>query len=340
MSDPGPSRDASGSSRTEFPLSELNIPKAPLASSPSQGSLSPKNEGNWLCDAGPYARYIDHRAGSQPAFQEPDPGNSFCPLRNRRARVHTIDQDGRNPPRRREFVQFLEPPSEPNNYNTENSSNSSKVKQPETQDPSKSCGVDGNADEETPVSLQKYFENAKTGLGHHRVTVVEGLRREVVKILGEHYGMDPSFFLIQERKGTTFNYNEYIENPFLPSLLKPGLAPAATNGEKRSDVTSYCIRSYELWSYNGEHVKTLESVRYRCQVGGDLTVWCSETGRPVIWYDWRYQRGPRKELLLVVPRKLSVWIKHHESGGSDSKKPYFSSKAINADNYSSSCNTC
>lgn len=135
-----------------------------------------------------------------------------------------------------------------------------------------------------------------------RIFIMEGLGQDFIKAFGESFGIEPSFFAMQERKGTTFNFNENIDNPALPSLLQP--------------ENSFCIRYYELWAYTGKE-RFQDPVH--CTHTGEITLWCKNTGRPIIWHAWRYKRGPTDdgELLLVVPRKCSVWVRKHHDSPSD-----------------------
>jgi hypothetical protein len=137
-----------------------------------------------------------------------------------------------------------------------------------------------------------------------RIFIMEGLRQDFIKAFGESFGIEPSFFATQESKGTTFNFNENFDNPALPSLLRP--------------ENNFCIRYYELWAYTGN--KRLQDLNQYAE-GGDFTLWCRQTGRPIIWYDWRHKRDQTDpdELLLVVPRKCSVWVRKHSSSDWDSR---------------------
>jgi hypothetical protein len=137
-----------------------------------------------------------------------------------------------------------------------------------------------------------------------RIFIMEGLGQDFVKAFGESFGIEPSFFAMQERKGTNFNFNENHDNPSLPSLLQP--------------QNSFCIRYYELWAYTG-NVRFQDLVH--CTQGGETTLWCKQTGRPIIWHAWRYKRGPTDhgQLLLVVPRKCSVWVRKHSPSDWDGR---------------------
>jgi hypothetical protein len=132
-----------------------------------------------------------------------------------------------------------------------------------------------------------------------RIFIMEGLRQDFIKAFGESFGIEPSFFAMQERKGATFNYNENVDNPALPSLLQP--------------ENSFCISYYELWAYTGD--ERFQNLADRTQ-GEEIAVWCKQTGRPITWYGWRYKHA---ELLLVVPRKCSVWVRKRSPSDWDSR---------------------
>jgi hypothetical protein len=218
--------------------------------SPNRQFSNQPQDGNWLCESGPYSDYMNYLCKYQPSLRQQDPSNWFAPVSKRLTRVAFLELDS-NGRTNQEFLNVGD--------------------------------------------LRRHL------LGPHacrernpkrRVFIMEGLRRDFVKAFGESFGIEPSFFAMQERKGTTFNFNENLDNPALPSLLQP--------------KNSFCIRYYELWAFYG---RTQDLVQ--CTQGGEITLWCKQTGRPILSYDWRYKDGPtdRGEILLVVPRKCSVWVR-------------------------------
>ncbi|KAF2177342.1 hypothetical protein K469DRAFT_755152 [Zopfia rhizophila CBS 207.26] len=214
-------------------------------------------EGDWLCEAGEYRDYIHYICASQPSLRRPDPGNWFTPLAKRRARVKVLELDPM--PLQRHF--------------------------------------DGPNDVKR---LEDYLSGPRATRGPtvgRRVVIMEGLRPDYIRVLGEHYGMEPSFFDMQARKGTTFKFDESFDNSKLPSLLEPN--------------RSMCIRYYELWAYTGDICGPFNKLVHHDSNKGNLFLWCSQTGRPILWHNWKYGRGtpPQDQLLLVVPRKCSVWVK-------------------------------
>lgn len=190
---------------------------------------------------------------------------------------------------------------DPGNWFAPVSGRTAQVKYLELESNGRTKSVFLSVDELTSLLSDPHARNVYEA--KRRIFIMEGLGQDYIKAFGESFGIEPSFFAMQERKGTTFNFNENLDNPVLPSLLQP--------------ENSFCIRYYELWAYTGD-IRFQDLVR--CTQGEEIALWCKETGRPIIFYDWRHKRGSTSngELLLVVPRKCSVWVKKHNLSDWDS----------------------
>ena len=139
------------------------------------------------------------------------------------------------------------------------------------------------------ASLQQYLgEHAERTAGEpgRRLFLVEGLDPSITSILGEHFGINPTLFVRQQRTANWESYHRSGNTPFLPSLLKPS--------------QSFHIPYYELHHY---------------PQGVPESLFCrSADGCRQI----HFSRMPKTfDRVGIVDRKASYWSRKDGLGGWD-----------------------
>lgn len=222
-----------------------------------QGHDEVLNDGRWLCDEGPYREYVAAWCRLNPNLGAPDPKNRWSPLRNGNARLAMIELGPDKQARRTDFLSATEL--------------SAHFRQLESRPP--------------------YLIREKNSYGHRRIYILEGLAPDFIAALGEHFLMDPTFFMRQER--TTlwgFPSEGSRQTASLPSLVKP---------EK-----SFFMKYYELRRFEGIRA---------------YTTFCGKTGRNVgVTRNTRPDlQGFKYEPVGIVHRKCSFWSRRCDSEGWD-----------------------
>lgn len=122
--------------------------------------------------------------------------------------------------------------------------------------------------------------------GARSIWLIEGLNSDLVAVLGDHFRMDPSFFLDYERT------SRWRRKPEEPSLL-PSLPSA------REPRRLFCLPYCEI--------RELRPMKE----GYSIT--CADTGRSL----WRTKWGHVWSGTCVVDRKCCFWSREVASGGWD-----------------------
>ncbi|KAF1969895.1 hypothetical protein BU23DRAFT_231802 [Bimuria novae-zelandiae CBS 107.79] len=142
--------------------------------------------GTWLCEEGPYQKYIAALSGSNPSLKKADPNNKDHPLTDNNA-----------------LVVLLELPSTENSGFSKTEFRAPQDLAEHFQDVRTAYGVDANH-------------------GRRRIYVMEGLAKKYIAALGGHFMMDPAFFQRQERTCVWSNDFTPVSDALPhPSLLDP-----------------------------------------------------------------------------------------------------------------------
>lgn len=119
-----------------------------------------------------------------------------------------------------------------------------------------------------------------------RLFIVEGYDLVIIGIFGEHFQINPGFFVRQQRTAAWESYHKSGNTPCLPSLLKP--------------FQSFCVPYYELYHFP--------------QGLPDSLGWRSADGFRQI----SLSRMPGTfDRVGIVDRKASYWAKKDGTGGWD-----------------------
>jgi len=206
-------------------------------------------DGRWLSAEGPYRDYIATCCELNPNLKSPDPKNRWSPLRNGNARVAMLEIEHGKKARRSDFSSAAELSAQ-----LKHSSAGSRAECPST----------------------------------GRIYIMEGQAPDFVAALGDHFFMDPKFFMDQER--TTIwglSHQGCKQTPYLPSLI---------DLEKMLALKYYELRDFE----------PIEA----------FSMWCARTHRTIsITGNTRPDVHDLKfEPIGIVHRKCSFWSQGDEKG--------------------------
>lgn len=148
-------------------------------------SAANRNDGAWLCAAGPYLNFISHMNDVNPGIGLPDPKNEYIGYRVGQSRSVVLELKSDVTWSCKPFQNALE--------------------------------VKGHLRERSSTSMQ-------AANPRKRIYILEGLDPQYVEAYGSHFFMDPSFFIRHERNDL-FNLKRsefHIHDPPpLPSLKDP-----------------------------------------------------------------------------------------------------------------------
>jgi hypothetical protein len=207
-------------------------------------------DGRWLSAEGPYRTYIAAWCELNPNLRTPDCTTRWSPLRNGNARVAMLNLEQGRPARRIDFSTAAE----------------------------LSAHLQLSSSEEATESLL---------IG--RIYIMEGLAPDFIAALGEHFLMDPTFFMRQQR--TTLwglSHEGSKQTPSLPSLI--------------DSENVFLMKYYELRDF--DTIKT-------------LSMWCTRTSRNItVTRNTRPDLyGLKFEPIGIVHRKCSFWSRKYDKNG-------------------------
>jgi hypothetical protein len=206
-------------------------------------------DGRWLSAESPYRDYIAAYCELNPNLKTPDSKNQWSPLRDGNARVAMLEIEHGKKARRSDFSSAAE--------------FSAQLKH---------------------SSAESAAERPPTG----RIYIMEGLAPDFVAALGDHFFMDPKFFMGQERSTIWgWSHEGCKQTPYLPSLI---------DSEKM-----FLLKYYELRDFGP--IKT-------------SSMWCARTGRTI-----SVTGNTRPDLhdlnfepIGIGHRKCSFWTQSDEKG--------------------------
>ncbi|KAF2278222.1 uncharacterized protein EI97DRAFT_448921 [Westerdykella ornata] len=137
------------------------------------------------------------------------------------------------------------------------------------------------------TELRRHFEENKDSHAQRRVYIMEGLARDYIAAMGDHFFMDPSFFVRQER---TCPWS----NDFTPT--SDALPPPSSLNPEKTFLLQYCeLRQFQASLPNAPF-------------------FCNETGRHV---GMTAARTKNDTTVAILRRKVSWWCRTTEGGGWD-----------------------
>ncbi|MCJ1453864.1 hypothetical protein MMC28_004213 [Mycoblastus sanguinarius] len=208
------------------------------------------DDGRWLSVEGPYRSYIAAWCELNPNLRVADSKNVWTPLRNGNARVAMLELEQGRQVRRKDF----------------------------------SFAAQLSAHLKLP-----YTKTTAERLSANRIYIMEGLAPDFIAALGEHFLIDPSFFMEQERTTLWGNSHQGSKQiPCLPSSMDPG--------------TRFLLKYYEVRDFG-----TI----------GTPYQWCARTGRNI-----SITRNTRPDVydlvfepIGIVYRKCSFWSQTYDDKG-------------------------
>jgi hypothetical protein len=209
--------------------------------------------GSWISARGPYRDCIAAWCKLNPSLRSPDTRNQWSPLRDGNANVVMLELKQGNQVRRHDF----------------------------------------NSAAELSNHLLNTSSHVDGALPANRIYIMEGLAADYNAALGNHFFMDPKFFMEQERTtafGLSHQGSQQIQS--LPSLADP--------------QKLFAMKYYELRDFG-----TITT----------FSMWCARTSRNI-----SVTRNTRPDLqefefepIGIIRRRCSFWFKRYDNNNWDCK---------------------
>lgn len=159
--------------------------------------------GSWLCTKGSYRNHIAAWCAVNPNIRAPDSKNQWSPLLIGNARVAMLELLPGKDVCRKDFSSSMEL----------------------SKDLKSGLPPSSNMAESTSLGRRC------------RIYILEGLAPDFISVLGEHFLMDPTFFMKQERTNLWgLPFEGINKTPYLPSGTEP--------------ENNFCLKYYELRNYD------------------------------------------------------------------------------------------